>query len=371
LISIESSSKPSPKSNNNKFNEAAPVAAAVSNSTECAPSLLESNIDELNPSVELISNSTERIVTTRIRPDSPTDDDHDSPTDDDHDSTIDEDVVSDEMVSDSGSEITDDHSNTDNPPDNASITISSVSSASSDEVYMSSPRKGLHDANLNQSFRLTQEEEFLSQSFVDPEVLLSKIHTLLKRVRKFVRMIHNSSNLNQYFRGEIKAKIASLNARTKDQNKKKYRFKELTLDMRIRWNSTYVMISRILFCSSIITSLTHDPSKKITSNARQRLKLKNLSFTSLDWSLLKALEYVLEPFQRCTKLLSTRTRPTLSITPSIVHVLTNFLKIPEDAPLTLENLLKNQLLINFNFYFEKHVTDEQSRATLVCTIILF
>ena len=162
-----------------------------------------------------ISNSTERVVSTRIR--------SDSPIDDDYDSTIDEDNVSDKMASDGGSDITNHPPDADNLADNASTSsISSVSSPSSDEAYMSSPRENLHDTNSNQSLLLTQEEEFLNRSFVDPEVLLSKIRALVKRVRKFVRMIHKSSNLNRYFTKEIKAKVASLNAQITDPSKPRY-----------------------------------------------------------------------------------------------------------------------------------------------------
>ncbi|CAF4237542.1 unnamed protein product, partial [Rotaria magnacalcarata] len=79
----------------------------------------------------------------------------------------------------------------------------------------------------------------------------------------------------------------------------------------------------------------------------------------------KALENVLEPFNHSTKILSTRHRPTLSICQSVIDALTNFLTLADDTPLTLQDLLKKQLLLNLNFCFDKHVSDEQQNAMLV------
>ncbi|CAF4810968.1 unnamed protein product, partial [Rotaria magnacalcarata] len=84
------------------------------------------------------------------------------------------------------------------------------------------------------------------------------------------------------------------------------------------------------------------------------------------------LENVLEPFNHSTKIFSSRRRPTLSINQSFIHTLRNFLTLADDAPLTIENLLKKQLLLNLNFYFDKHVSDEQfatikkEAETIIC-----
>ncbi|CAF4085958.1 unnamed protein product [Rotaria magnacalcarata] len=82
-----------------------------------------------------------------------------------------------------------------------------------------------------------------------------------------------------------------------------------------------------------------------------------------------ALENVLEPFNHSTKILSTRHRPTLSICQSVIDALTNFLTVADDTPLTLQDLLKKQLLLNLNFYFDKHVNDEQQKAMLISSFL--
>ncbi|CAF4750603.1 unnamed protein product, partial [Rotaria magnacalcarata] len=66
---------------------------------------------------------------------------------------------------------------------------------------------------------------------------------------------------------------------------------------------------------------------------------------------------------------SSRRRPTLSINQSFIHALRTFLTLADDAPLTIENLLKKQLLLNLNFYFDKHVSDEQCKAMLISSFL--
>ncbi|CAF3979195.1 unnamed protein product, partial [Rotaria sp. Silwood1] len=138
----------------------------------------------------------------------------------------------------------------------------------------------------------------------------------------------------------------------------------MTLDMKIRWSSTFAMLSRFLFYESVIISLTHDPSKRMNLTPRQYRKLKKLSFTSLDWAICRSLEAVLSPFNHSTKILSSRQRPNLSSNKAIMVALTNFLTTSDDDLLTLEVLFKKQLSIMFKFYLEKHVGDEQAKATL-------
>jgi hypothetical protein len=298
----------------------------------------------------------------------------DSSTDsDDCDLSIDDDKVSDGIFDDNGSDISNEYNDSNDSSDDAStaasssLASSSSSSSAGDESYSSKSTENVYNNDLDPKAvqRITEEEEFINQALTDPTILLLKINILLKRLRKLVGMIHNTSNIDRYFLKQIKLNSKNLNPGTSDQVKKQSK-KGLTLDMRIRWNSTFVMISRFLFHSSIVTSLIHDPYKKVRLQSKQYRKLKQLSFISLDWSLLKALENVLGRFNQSTKTLSARGRPTLSISQGVKTALIGFLLVPDDAPVTLENLLKKQLLFALNYYFDKHVSDEQSRATLVC-----
>ena len=272
-----------------------------------------------------------------------------------------DDIVSDDMNPDSRSRGGSEDSNH-STSSYCSSTATSIDSDSNSSSLESVSNTSV--SNISFLITLKEEEDFLNEAFGDPTILLYKIHSILTRIRKLVMMIYRSSILNRYVTKEMKQRIQYLNRQIKDPTNY-IKFQRLIIDMKIRWNSTYIMITRFLFYSSIITSLTHDPSKKIKLQSFQYRKLKQLSFSSLDWLLLKALELVLKTFNDSTKILSTRTRPTMSMCQSIIHALNNFLSKANDTPLTLESLLKKQLLLNFNFYLEKHISDKQSRVFLV------
>ncbi|CAF4322260.1 unnamed protein product [Adineta steineri] len=116
--------------------------------------------------------------------------------------------------------------------------------------------------------------------------------------------------------------------------------------MKIRWSSTYVMLFRFIFYKSVLSSLTYDLTKRMNLTPRQNRKLKKLSFTSFDWTILETLQTVLDPFYHSTKALSTRKRPTLSCNKTIMFALTNFLTIDDNVPMTLETLLKKTIVID-------------------------
>lgn len=140
------------------------------------------------------------------------------------------------------------------------------------------------------------------------------------------------------------------------------------MDFRIRWNTTYVMLSRFIAISSIITDITLSPSTSIGLKKKQYEKLRKLSFTRFDWLCLSALENILYPFYHATTLLSGSKYPTLSIGYSVLTALKNFLTTTKRDQ-ALENALKQFLLIQFNYYFEQETSWEQKCATLVCITV--
>ncbi|CAF4645497.1 unnamed protein product, partial [Rotaria socialis] len=343
------------------------ITITKSNRTSSKTNTIKSNTassssNNIKSNSALSASSTSKYNTTATAlPDSFTEDDDD-------DFTINDDQVLDEVSDDNKSDNMSEGSDIDKSSDNTSITTSSLSD---NESNWSSPENNTDNDELNEplSSTITEEEEFLSRSFAEPSILLIKVNVILKRVRRLVAMIRNTSGLNRYVIKEIKLLLENINRQREAQNKKKINFKHFTLDMKIRWNSSFIMISRFVLFSPIITSLTHNPSKEINLKPHQYRKLKKLSFTSLDWSILTALENVLEPFNHSTKIFSSRRRPTLSINQSFIHALRNFLTLADDAPLTIENLLKKQLLLNLNFYFDKHVSDEQCKAMLISSFL--
>lgn len=312
------------------------------------------------------SHSKKSLTSTTNKSNMSRSESYDSLTEDD-----DYDFISDAEISDGASEQNEINSlNKDDDSDNLSNdTSSTIESFVSDSQSNCSSLENIinfEDSNAQLGLTITEEEQLIDQAVTEPSILLVRVHVILKQVRKLVRMIRNISSLNRYVTKQIKLKLENLNRQLLAQNKPKINYKEFTLDFKIRWNSSFVMISRFIFYSSIITSITNNPPDDLKLKQNQYRKIKQLSFTSLDWSILKVLENVLEPFNHSTKILSNRRRPTLSISQSVINALTNFLTVADETPLTLHDLLKKQLLLNLNFYFDKHVSDEQRKAMLVC-----
>ncbi len=252
--------------------------------------------------------------------------------DDEYDSLINIDKVSEEIS---------DVSSNSSSSEQDSIVSTSISSLDN-ESDLSSLGNDTDNDDLNSTVsEPTEEEEVFHQSCHDPTVLLKKVHILLKRVRKLISFIHSSSVLHRYVTKEMKVYIENYNRTIppNDPNAKKLKFKELTLDMKIWWSSTYVLLSRFLFYNSIISSLTYDFGKRMNLTPRQNRKLKKLTFIPFDWTILEILKTVLTPIYHSTKLLSTRKRPTLSCNKTIMMALTNFFTIDDNEPLTLQTLL--------------------------------
>ncbi|CAF2388834.1 unnamed protein product [Rotaria sp. Silwood2] len=285
----------------------------------------------------------------------------DNSSDDDRDL-----IMNDNDTSDTISYYSDSSNSTED--ENSSIDSTTASSSSDESELSSFENNSDEDDATSLSSPFTEEEHVIKEASANITILLSKIHILLKRIRKLVSTILKSSILNRYVDKQIKLKEEDVNKQSTEEQKK-IRLKKFTLDMKIRWNSTLAMLSRFLCHSSIINSLTHDPTSIIGLKTRQCRTLRKLSFSSIDWTILKSLEYVLLPFDQATTALSNRHRSSLSTSYGAIHAIKGFLKAKENAPLTLENILKKHLLSTFDYYYEKHVTDEQNIVTLVSAFL--
>ncbi|CAF1650266.1 unnamed protein product, partial [Adineta ricciae] len=281
--------------------------------------------------------------------------------DDEHDLLINVDKVSEELSDDSASSTSSDQDGT---------VTTSISSSEDESVLSSSESETENDLHSTTS-QVMDEEDFFYRASHDITFLLKKVHILLKRVRKLVGFIHRSSVLHRYVAKQMKLEIDNYNQNiaSNDPSMKNMKFKELTLDMKVRWSSTYAMLSRFIFYKSVICSLTYDLTKRMNLTPRQNQKLKKLTFTSFEWRILETLQTILLPFYNSTMALSTRKRPTLSCNKTIMIALANFFTVDENEPTTLEILLKQHLSTIYQFYMEKHITDEQLRATLVASFL--
>ena len=125
---------------------------------------------------------------------------------------------------------------------------SSTTSLSHNEFNSSSSENDDYNEDLNVllTSTITEEDKFINESYAEPSIVLFKVHFLLRRVRKLIKMIRNISTLHRYVVKQIKLFLENLNRQREAEKKEKIKFKEFTLDMKIRWCSSFV--NDITFC---------------------------------------------------------------------------------------------------------------------------
>ena len=177
-------------------------------------------------------------------------------------------------------------------------------------------------------------------------------------------MIHHSSILDGYVRDEVALKQREIdqNIHTFDLNKVKHNTP--VVDFIIRWSSTFKMLNRFIKMRSIINDITHTPENIDGLKPGQRLKLCRLAFSHSYWNWLISLEYVLRPFEQCTRLLSGRSYPTIAIAKIVMNGLERFLTT-NTLDNTMTNILKIQLLEKFKEYCEQRFSDDSQEAMVV------
>ncbi|CAF4062092.1 unnamed protein product, partial [Rotaria sordida] len=289
----------------------------------------------------------------------PNDDDSNNETTSYSDSENEEDASDNDYISDDSN--SNDYSN-DSPITYLSTDEELPPSSDEDENENTNDELPLSQSNINNQ-RQTNDE-LIIELISNTDSLILFIYNLLQRVRCLISFIKKSYPLDRYIRHQIHLKNIEIKRYAQEQKTKPIKLHGIVMDFRIRWNTTYVMLSRFIAISSIITDVTLSPSIEIGLKKGQYEKLRKLSFTRFDWLCLTALKNVLFPFYRATKLLSGSKYPTLSIGYSVLVALKNFLTTAESDE-ALENAFNKLLLIQFNYYFEEETSLKQKRAILV------
>ncbi|CAF3423735.1 unnamed protein product [Rotaria sp. Silwood2] len=177
-------------------------------------------------------------------------------------------------------------------------------------------------------------------------------------------MVHRSSILDGYVRGRIHLKQQEINQHSLNTNVKTVKYNDPVIDFVIRWSSTYKMLSRFIKLRSIVNDITHTPDKIAGLKSEQRLKLSKLAFSHSDWSCLTAVEYVLQPFEESTRLLSGRSYQTLAVGKIVMMGLKHFLSTyKSDEPMV--NFLKQHLLKKYEDHCEQIIYKDAEKAMTV------
>ena len=126
----------------------------------------------------------------------------------------------------------------------------------------------------------------------------------------------------------------------------------LILDMKIRWNSTFKMIHRLLIYRKLIGLFCDTLDSLEEINNKQKQTLIKLKLSGVEWNIMQVLHHVLERFYVATKVFSGHIYPTLSLAYAVIYSLSHYLNSRSmNSAHATENIIKEMLLEAFNKYW--------------------
>ncbi|CAM4850100.1 unnamed protein product [Rotaria magnacalcarata] len=136
---------------------------------------------------------------------------------------------------------------------------------------------------------------------VEPQNVRYSVLRLVKRIRSCIGNIRAARVVNDYVKRRAQSSDPPIKA-------------TLITDFEIRWNTTFVMVSRFKDYRSIINDINSRPYKITHLTSTQKLKIgsKEFEFTNNDWSRINDLHEALEPFVKSTNIISAKSYPTLA-----------------------------------------------------------
>jgi len=208
------------------------------------------------------------------------------------------------------------------------------------------------DFELNEDVEDADLEEEDSEDDKDSPGCIVESQSLLSRIRKLVKMIRKCGNICSYAQKQINL--------APDLNN----IKNFIIDFHIRWNSTFIMLKRVVKLKDIAMIITEYPNKIDGITKNQREKLKKLELTEEDWLLVDILIKVLAPFFEVTKMLSGRQYETLSLSFVTKRILFHSLENTSNDP--KEAAVKDFVLTNLRHHLveKPNITDAQNKIIL-------
>ncbi|CAF4032008.1 unnamed protein product, partial [Rotaria sordida] len=213
---------------------------------------------------------------------------------------------------------------------------------------------------LNKKIIESTQDEFLSDDdepvIIQPETrlitivgLFERTFNLLNRCRQLIHDIRNIGVVQTFVSMEIGKKGRGF-----------------TLDMEIRWNTTFQMLDRLLEHQILIDTIVRRKFDGLTVVQMNRLKLTAL--TPDDWDVLRALHNVLMGFDVATTLISASHYPTLSDSFWAIIKLRQILTSNKDNTRYTE-FLKKSALNYLDIYIQKHLSKEQQEGMLIAAFL--
>jgi hypothetical protein len=179
-----------------------------------------------------------------------------------------------------------------------------------------------------------------------------QIGELLKKCRTIISTIRKSSILHDAVL--LLARNSSIKV-------------ELIMDMRVRWNSSFKMIHRLLMFQPVLHQLYTELDSLADVTTKQRAKLIDSQLSNHDWTLLHVLRRILERFTDATEVLSGEYYPTLSLAYAVVFSLAHYLN-DQKGDLT-ECSIKEMLQSQFDRYMVLPVHSKQANMMRVAALL--
>lgn len=244
---------------------------------------------------------------------------------------------------------------------------------------LSEEEQALTDSDDDERSNATSNKEVDGQSDVDDDIsidfsslklshnqsstinhfeLLNDVNQLMKKSRLLVRFMRNHTVTNEY----IQKQMMSINGNKKTG--------VLVLDMYIRWNSSFLLLDRLILHKDVLNGIFAFPNNLFGLSEQQIKRLKSLAFNEQEWKLIYCLRNVLEPFLDSTVVLSGQKYPTMSLSFYIFRLLSQFLESNSNDDV-ITNALKDSLRLWFNYHCKEKLTPEQLKLMTVSIYFLF
>ncbi|CAF4018115.1 unnamed protein product [Rotaria magnacalcarata] len=176
---------------------------------------------------------------------------------------------------------------------------------------------------------------------------IKDISCILYNCRKLVNIINKSSILHE-FTGNLARSTVST---------------DLIVDMRIRWNSTCKMISRLIDYRPALTMLIEQLSTIQGVSAKQKKLLIKLQLSNYEWDVLKQLKSTLLIFSDASEMLSGQKYPSFATAYDVIGSLNHYLQLPSMN--NIEMKIKNVLDEALRKYVQPPIGSQQHNLLLL------
>ena len=190
---------------------------------------------------------------------------------------------------------------------------------------------------------------------IDMFKLLKNIFALMKKCRLMVKFMRNHTITNEY-----------INQYMLSNNNGK-RTGDLVLDMFIRWNSSFLLLDRLIIYKNIINSMFSFPNNLVDLTEKQKQQLKELSLRQPEWELIQSLRNIMELFLDTSVVFQGQHYPTMALSFYVFHLLSYFLESTSNDEL-ITSSLKESLRFWFKVHCKEKLPSEQIEMMIVSMV---